>query len=71
LPEFNLAAVFSEDLLMYMDPSLQHRREYREQGKLTTSTEANMTEDRGPRARWCRDMRKLAIGTCNEMNKEL
>jgi len=60
-----------EDLLMYMDPSLQHRREFSEQGKLTTSTEANMTEDRGPRARWCRDMRKLAIGTCNEMNKEL
>ena len=25
-----------------------------DQGKLTTSTEANMTEDRGPRARWCR-----------------
>ena len=27
---------------------------YDVQGKLTTSTEANMTEDRGPRARWCR-----------------
>jgi len=54
---------------MYLDPSLHPRRDFSEQA--CTAPEADMTDDRGPRARWCRDMRKLAIGTCNEMNKEL
>lgn len=53
---------------MYLGPGgLKHWRQIRSQGQAC----AAMPEDRGPRARWCRDMRKLAIGTCNEMNKEL